>query len=62
MADLRAHFSGEGNATRNVAEAGRLKETLHYKRERVMPFETFLTQLQRMFNIYEKEEEGIPED
>ena len=62
MAALRAHFAGEGNATRNVAEADRLKETLHYKGERAMPFETFLTQLQRMFNIYEKEEEGIPED
>jgi len=62
MAALRAHFAGEGNATRNVAEADRLKETLHYKSERGMPFETFLTQLQRMFNIYEKEGEMIPED
>jgi hypothetical protein len=62
MAALRAHFAGEGNATRNVAEADRLKETLHYKSERGMPFETFLTQMQKMFNIYEKEGEEILED
>ena len=62
MAALKAHFAGEGNATRNVAEADRLKETLHYKSERAMPFETFLTQMQKMFNIYEKEGEEILED
>ena len=62
MAALRAHFAGEGNATRNVAEADRLKDTLHYKSERAMSFETFLTQMQKMFNIYENEEEEILED
>ena len=62
MAALRAHFAGEGNATRNVAEADRFKETLNYKSERGMPFETFLTQMQKMFNIYEKEGEDILED
>ena len=62
MAALRAHFAGEGNATRNLAEDDRLKETLHYKSERGMPFETFLTQMQKMFNIYEKEGEDILED
>jgi hypothetical protein len=62
MKALCAHFAGEGNASRNVAEADRLKESLHYKSERAMAFETFLTQMQRMFNIYEKEGEPIPED
>lgn len=62
MAALRAHFAGEGNATRNVAEADRLKESLHYKSEKAMAFETFLTQMQKMFNIYETEGEPINED
>lgn len=62
MKQLRDHFSGEGNATRNIAEADRLKDTLHYKSERAMPFETFLTQCQVMFNIYDKEGETMLED
>jgi len=52
MNALRRHFAGEGNATRNLAEAERLHESLHYKTERAMGFETFLTQCQKMFNIY----------
>jgi len=51
MIALRAHLSGEGNATRGIAEAGRLKETLHYKSERSLKFEKFLTQCQKMYNI-----------
>ena len=62
MKALRNHFSGEGNATRTIAEAERLRETLHYKSERAMAFETFLTQMQKMFNIYEKENEPMTED
>ena len=62
MKALRDHFSGEGNASRNIAEADRLKETLHYKSERAMAFETFLTQCQKMYNIYEKEGEPMPDD
>jgi hypothetical protein len=62
MKALCTHFAGEGNASRNVAEADRLQESLHYKSERAMAFETFLTQMQRMFNIYEKEGEPMPED
>ena len=44
MAALRSHFAGEGNVSRNISEADRLKESLHYKSERAMAFETFLTQ------------------
>ena len=29
MEDLRRHFSGEGNATRNLAEAERMQESIH---------------------------------
>ena len=62
MKALRDHFEGEGNATRNKAHADRLKESLHYKSERSMPFETFLTKCQQMFNIYEKEGEPMSDD
>ena len=62
MKALRDHFAGEGNATRNISEADRLKESLHYKNERAMAFETFLTQCQKMYNIYEKEGEPMSEE
>jgi hypothetical protein len=62
MKALRDHFEGEGNASRNKNEADRLKDTLHYKSERSMTFETFLTQCQKMYNIYEKEGEPMPDD
>ena len=62
MKALRDHFAGEGNATRRIAEADRLKKSLHYKNERSLAFETFLTRSQKMFNIYEKEGEAMTED
>ena len=62
MKALRNHFAGEGNASRNKAEADRLMESLHYKSERAMNFEIFLTQCQKMYNIFEKEDEPMPED
>ena len=52
---LHNHFSGKSNATRNMANAERLRESLHYKSERSMPFEGFLTKCQKMYNIYERE-------
>ena len=62
MQALRNHFAGEGNATRNLADAERLYQSIHYKNERAMSFETFLTQCQRMFNIFDKEGEGMSEE
>ena len=59
MKALRDHFSGEGNVTRTLAEAEQLCDTLHYKSERSMQFETFLTQCQKMFNIFEKHGEPM---
>ena len=53
MEALRRHFSGEVNTTRNPAEAETRQESIHYKSERAMVFETFLTQCQKMFNINE---------
>ena len=62
MQALRDHFSGEGNVTRRIAEADRFKETLHYKNERSLTFETFLTKCQKMYNIYTKHGEAMTED
>ena len=59
---LRDHFAGEGNATRNLSEAERLRDSLCYKGERAMQFETFLTQMQKMFNIFDKEGEPMEEE
>ncbi len=62
MNALRTHFADEGNASRTIADADRLKESLHYKNERSMTFESFLNHLQRMFNIYKEQGEEVPED
>ena len=62
MKALRDHFSGEGNTIRRVAEAERLSTTLHYKNERSLAFETFLTKCQKMYNIFEKSGEPMTED
>ena len=59
MEALKRNFSGEGNATRNLAEAEIMQESIHYKSERAMAFETFLTQCQKLFNIYENEDEDM---
>jgi uncharacterized protein YegL len=61
MKALREHFEGKGNATRNLAEANRLRETLHYKNERSLSFEKFLSMMQEMFNIYSKEDQELSE-
>ena len=61
MQALRDHFKGEGNATRRIAEAERLRESLHYKNERSLSFEVFLTKCQKMFNIYRDENEEMDE-
>ena len=48
------HFatSGEGNTSRRIAVAERIRDTLHYKNERAMQFFTFLDKLQKIFNIF----------
>jgi hypothetical protein len=58
---LVKHFAGEGNSTRRLADAERLKESLHYKSERALPYASFLDELVKMFNIYAEEGESITE-
>ena len=59
MEALRNHYGGEGNASRCIATAEKLRETLHYKSERSMPFSTFLDRMQKMFNIFQEEGEEL---
>lgn len=54
MQALRAHYRGEGNQSRRVTDAEKLRDTVHYRSERAMPFQNFLTKSQRMFNLFEQ--------
>lgn len=58
---LRAHYSGEGNTSRRIADAERIRDTLHYKNERAMQFSAFLAKIQKMFNIFADEGEPLTE-
>lgn len=58
---LRNHYRGEGNRTRRIADAEKLRDTLHYKSETAMPFETFLSKVQKMFNLFEDAGEPMQE-
>ena len=55
MESLRRHFAEEGNATRSLTEAKRMQQSIYYKGKRAMALETFPTQFQNKFIIYEKE-------
>ena len=62
MLALRQHFEGEGNATRRIAQAERLRDSLFYRNERSLTFEMFLNKAQRMFNIFEQQGEPMTEE
>ena len=62
MLALREHYSGEGNASRRIATAKRMRDGLHYKNERSLAFSIFLDRMQKMFNIYEEEGEEFTEN
>ena len=62
MEALRNHYGGEGNRSRRIATAEKLRESLHYKSEHSLPFSTFLDRMQKMFNIFKEEEEQLTEN
>ena len=62
MMALRENYSGEGNASRRITAAERMRESLHYKREHSLAFSVFLDRMQRMFNIYEEDQEEFSEN
>jgi hypothetical protein len=61
MKALRDHYTGEGNTSRRIAVAERLRDSLHYKNEKSMQFSSFLAKMQTMFNIFEEEKEIMSE-
>jgi hypothetical protein len=59
---LRAHYSREGNTSRRIADAERIRDTLHYKNDRAMQFSAFPQQdSENVLNIYEEEDESMAE-
>jgi hypothetical protein len=59
---LRRHYAGEGNSTHCISDAKRIQSsTLHYKSEWALPFNKFLDSLQKMFTIFEEENEPLSE-
>lgn len=53
---------GVGNTSGRIAAAERIRDKLHYKSERrTMSFSAFLDKLQKMFMIFEEENEVITE-
>jgi hypothetical protein len=62
MQALAAHHEGEGNSSRRIADAERLKTNLHYKSERHIKFQVFLFKAQEMFNIFDLEGEPMSDD
>ena len=62
MIVLRAHYSGEGNFSRRIVEAERLRDLIHYKNKRSMSFSSYLGKVQKMFNIFADQKEPYTED
>jgi hypothetical protein len=54
---LQAHYGGEGNRSARIKEAEVLRNLLHYKNERAMSFEKFLTNMQAMLTGFEDNDE-----
>ena len=55
---LQAHYGGEGNKAVRIKEAEVPRKTLHYKNERAVSFEKFLTDMQSMFAGFEDNNES----
>ena len=62
MEALEAHYEGQGNRTRRIHVAERMRDSLHYRSERVFPFSTFLSRLADMFNIFDEQGEPYTAD
>ena len=57
MLALRRHYQGEGNTTWRIGEATRIRESLHYRNERALTFESYLSKMQHMFTLFKENEE-----
>jgi hypothetical protein len=54
---LQAHYGGKGKKSVRIKESEVLRNSLHYKNERAMSFEKFLTNMQTMFTGFEDNNE-----
>jgi hypothetical protein len=54
MQALRSHFRGEGNQSRRITDAETMRDTLLYRGESSLPFATFLSKVQKMFNLFDQ--------
>jgi DNA mismatch repair ATPase MutS len=54
---LSAHFQGKGNSSKSIHDAERLWDSLHYKNERALSFENFISKAQAMWNMFSINEE-----
>ena len=57
MSALKAQYQGEGNTIGRIAEAERLRDSLHYRNERGFPFASYLSNMQHMFTLFEDNKE-----
>ena len=56
---LFRHYRSEGNTSHRVTTVYRLRETLHYKSEHALSFNTLLDRMQTIFNVFYDEEEPM---
>ena len=56
MLALRSHYQEEGNTTRRIGEATRIRETLHYRNEPALPFVSYFSKIQHMFTLFKENE------
>jgi hypothetical protein len=54
---LQAHYGGKGNKSVRIKEAEVLRNSLHYKNERAMSLEKFLTNMQAIFTGFKNNKE-----
>ena len=57
MLALRRHYQGEGDTTRRIGDATRIRESLHYRNERALPFASYLSKIQHIFTLFKENEE-----
>ena len=50
--NLLAHYDGQGSKELRLKKAKHLHDSLHYKNERILTFDSFLAKIEEMTNIY----------
>ena len=58
---LTDHYKGLAHQNLSAAEADAILETLHWKNEFVYPFDTYLTNLTKVFKSKQDANEEVPE-